>query len=32
VTDFERYAVAPGKPLLPDLFVGEPFDPARLRR
>jgi citronellol/citronellal dehydrogenase len=32
VTDFERYAVEPGKPLLPDLFVGEPFDPAQLRR
>ncbi len=23
VTDFERYAVAPGKPLHPDLFLGE---------
>jgi citronellol/citronellal dehydrogenase len=23
VTDFHRYAVAPGRPLLPDLFVGE---------
>jgi citronellol/citronellal dehydrogenase len=24
VTDFERYAVAPGQPLHPDLFLGEP--------
>ena len=24
VTDFETYAVAPGQPLLPDLFLGEP--------
>ena len=24
VTDFERYAVQPGKPLFPDLFLGEP--------
>ncbi|HEV8579007.1 MAG TPA: NAD(P)-dependent oxidoreductase [Thermoanaerobaculia bacterium] len=30
VTDFERYAVQPGRPLLPDLFLGEPpADPRR---
>jgi citronellol/citronellal dehydrogenase len=31
VTDFERYAVAPGQPLYPDLFVGDPpREPPRL--
>lgn len=28
VTDLERYAVQPGAPLLPDLFVGDPDSPA----